>query len=107
MYLFESEAGAPDDDFAVKEAILASGPFEQINRKEPVSDRYFTYLAYWQPATSGPNFCNMSIWDDGLIRIHHKTSLGPDDYLYFSMDGDKASKLNDMVFSFLRTEADQ
>ena len=106
VYLLDSGHWTPDEGFAIKEAILASGPFEAIGEKEPATDRYFTYVAYWQPATSGPNFCNMSIWEDGLIRIHHKKSLGPDGFLYFSMDGDKASEINDMVVSIVDSETD-
>ena len=53
------------------------------------------------PAASGPNYCNMSIWDDGLIRIDHKKSLRTQNYLYFSMDADKATNTNNFVFEKL------
>jgi hypothetical protein len=43
----------------------------------------------------------MSIWDDGLIRIDHKKSLGSHSYLYFSMDSSKAFTINDRVFEIL------
>lgn len=99
LYLYENESRFSDTNFEVRDLIKESGPFEEIEKRSPTSQRYFTYEAFWQPATSGPNYCNMSIWDDGLIRIDHKSSLGPHGYLYFSMDEAKASRLNDFVFS--------
>ena len=103
IYKYEMDDGDIDPDYIVKDKILASGPFTQIKKKSSSSERYFTYQAYWQPATSGPNYCNMSIWDDGLITIHHKNSLGPHSYLYFSMSEEKAVKINDLVFSLLES----
>lgn len=98
VYMYENEGDYFDNNFEIRDLIKESGPFESIDKKEPKVERYFTYQGYWQPATSGPNYCNMSIWDDGLIKIHHKSSLGPHGYLYFSMDALKASNLNDIVF---------
>lgn len=99
IFKYASEGEMQDTDFQVKKAILASSPFKSVKKKEPVAERYFTYQAYWIPATSGPNYCQMSIWDDGFIRIDHKSSLGPHGYAYFQMDADKAVLLNDLVFS--------
>ena len=101
LYLYENENQYPDTDFEILNLIKEAGPFESISQKNPTKDRYFTYEAYWQPATSGPNYCNMSIWEDGLIRIDHKNSLGPHGYVYFSMDEAKASSINDVVFQKL------
>ena len=103
LYLYENEVQYPDVDFEVRDLIKESGPFESISQRNPTTERYFTYEAYWQPATSGPNYCNMSIWDDGLVKIHHKNSLGSHGYVYFSMDADKASYINDVVFEKLRS----
>lgn len=101
VYLYENEKQYPDVDFEIKNLIKESGPFEKIAKRKPTIERYFTYEAYWQPATSGPNYCNMSIWDDGLIRIDHKRSLSNHSYVYFSMDAVKASSINDIVFEKL------
>ena len=101
VYMYEKEGQYSDSDFVIRNLIKESGPFESIEKRNPTADRYFTYEGYWQPATSGPNYCNMSIWDDGLIRIDHKKSLGSHRYLYFSMDADKAFTINDRVFEIL------
>ena len=101
VYMYEKEGQYSDRDFVIRDLIKQSGPFESVEKRNPTVDRYFTYEGYWQPATSGPNYCNMSIWDDGLIRIHHKYSLGSHKYLYFSMDADKAVNINNVVFEKL------
>lgn len=101
LYLYDKEVKYSDIDFEVRDLIKESGPFESINKRKATKERYFTYEAYWKPATGGPNFCNMSIWADGLIRIDHKSSLGPHGYVYFSMDATKASHINDVVFEKL------
>ena len=99
IYLYENQDRWHDTNFEVKNAIKESGPFTSIDKREPTVDRYFTYQGYWQAATSGPNYCNMSIYDDGLMIIHHKYSLGGHGYAYFSMDATKAIALNDLVFT--------
>ena len=101
VYLYEKEGQYLDNNYEIRDLIKESGPFESIDKRNPTTDRYFTYEGYWKPATSGPNYCNMSIWDDGLIRIDHKKSLGSHKYLYFSMDADKAFTINDRVFEIL------
>ena len=101
VYMYESEGQYSDSDFVIRDLIKESGPFESIKKRKPTTDRYFTYEGYWQAATSGPNYCHMSIWDDGLIRIDHKYSLGSHSYLYFSMDAEKASNINNIVFEKL------
>lgn len=98
VYMYENEGQYKDEDLEILNAMKESGPFEETSKKEATSDRYFTYQGYWTPATSGPNYCYLSIWDDGFVRIHHKQSLGPHSYLYFTMDSDKAKSLTDMVF---------
>ena len=101
VYMYEREGHYSDSDFVIRDLIKESGPFEGIEKRNSTTDRYFTYQGYWEPATSGPNCCYMSIWDDGLIRIDHKYSLGSHSYLYFSMDADKAINLNNVVFEKL------
>lgn len=101
VYMYEKEGRYLDNNYEIRDLIKESGPFESIDKRNPTTDRYFTYEGYWQPATSGPNYCNMSIWEDGLIRIDHKKSLGSHKYLYFSMDADKATNINNFVFEKL------
>ena len=101
MHMYEENDKYPDEDDAIRNLIIDSAPFQSVNKRNPTADRYFTYEGYWQAATSGPNYCNMSIWDDGLIRIDHKYSLGPHTYLYFIMDVSKATIINDTVFGKL------
>ena len=99
LYKYENENQTEDADYEVANYILKSGPFEEGSKKKNTVERYFTYEAYWQPATSGPNYCNMSIWDDGYIVINHKRSLGRLQSVYFSMDPSKAVEVVDFAFS--------
>ena len=87
----------PDYDFEIKNALLESGPFEARNNKDDGTGRSFTYRAYWKPATTGPNYCHMDIWDNGYITITHKRSIGSRQYAYFSMSEEKAAYINDLV----------
>lgn len=98
------ELSFADEDLRVATAIKESGPFTKVSKRKPKSERYFTYEAYWQPATSGPNFCYLLTYDDGLMIIHHKNSLGPHNYLYFEIDEEKAAALNDLAFSYQYVE---
>ncbi len=107
VYLYEDQGRSADTDYVIKDAILAFAPFTEIAEKKPGVERFFTYEAYWIPATSGPNFCHLSIYDDGLMVIHHKTSLGPHGYLYFSMDAGNATALVDLAFSRLNVSSGQ
>ena len=92
--------GISDEDKTVRDVVLSVGPFTSIEPRQPTSCRYFTYEALWTPATSGPNYERLSIWEDGLARIHHKYSLGPHVYLCFALDKEKALGLVDFVFSY-------
>lgn len=98
LYLYDNQNQTTDTDDEIKTTLSLSGPYEETKTKKPTSEKYFTYQAYWQPATSGPNYCNMSVWDDGFIKIHHKNSLGPHQYTYFTMDAEKATIVVNMVF---------
>ena len=86
-----------DFNYEIRDALLASGPFETRNNKDEGTGRCFTYRAYWQPATTGPNYCLMDVWDNGYLRITHKRSIGFKQYAYFSMNEEKATSLNDLV----------
>lgn len=86
-----------DYDFEIRNALLESGPFEERNNKDDGAGRSFTYQAYWQPATTGPNYCLMDIWDNGYLRITHKRSIGYKQYAYYSMSEEKAKSINDLV----------
>lgn len=86
-----------DYNYEIKNAILASGPFEERNNKDDGTGRYFTYRAYYRTDATGENYCSMDIWDNGYLKITHKTSVGPKHYAYFSMDEEKATYVNDLV----------
>ena len=88
-----------DYGFAIKNMILESGPFVETNNKVVRAERTIIYEAYWQPATSGPNYCHLSLYEDGFIQILHKNSLGPYQYVYFAMDSLKANNIVDLVFN--------
>ena len=99
LYGADNNNRGEDIDYEIRNALLEAAPFTETNKKSSEAERYFTYQAFWQPATSGPNFCNMSVYDDGFIKIHHKKSLGPNQYVYFTMDEAKATSIVDMVFA--------
>ena len=93
-----------DSEFEIKNAISDSGPFEKTTIKGSKEDRFFTYEIYISPSNAGPNYCKMSIYDDGFIRIDHKSALGPHQYAYFLMDEEKATTLIDFAFIKVDTE---
>ena len=95
--LLGEETYDADFNYEIRDALLASGPFETRNNKDEGTGRCFTYRAYWQPATTGPNYCLMDVWDNGYLRITHKRSIGFKQYAYFSMNEEKATSLNDLV----------
>ena len=100
VYFDDDKKWFIDTDDEIKEAIKAVAPFESSNpRSIPQDIRYFTYEAMWTPATSGPNYEHLSIWENGFVQIDHKTSLGPHEYLYFTIAEAKAAPLVDLVFS--------
>ena len=102
VYLYEDQKQFYDDNNLIKEAIIAVEPFEKASSfKIPKDVRYFTFEAKWQPATSGPNYEHLNIWENGYVRIHHKASLGAHKYEYFSLNEEKAAALVDYVFTLI------
>lgn len=99
VYLYENQNQSEDLNKEIANFISKLGPFEESTKKIDTVERYFTYEGFWQPATSGPNYCNMCIWDDGYIVINHKRSLGRLQSVYFSMDSSKALEAVDFVFN--------
>lgn len=92
-----------DEGNGIRDAIKSIAPFQQIDEVDPPKDvPYFTYQANWVPATSGPNFNYLSLWQSGFVRIHHKSSLGPHCYLCFSVSEEKAAPLVQTVFSLFK-----
>ncbi len=98
---FSSDDVYEDSQKIIANAIKDSGPIEAIEGKEPTAERYFTYEGYFQHATTGPNYSLLSTFEDGLMVIRHKTSLGSEERLYFSMDPKAASEITDLVFSYI------
>ena len=102
VYLFDNQKQYKDENNTIREAIKEAAPFEESsNRSIPSDINYFTFEAMWMAATSGPNYEHLSIWKNGFVRIDHKTSLGPHEYLYFSIPEEKAITLVDFVFSLI------
>ena len=102
VYLYDDQKQFKDEDHAIRDAIKDIAPFEESdNHSVPKDVRYFTYEASWVPATTGPNYEHLSIWENGFVRIEHKSSLGPYEHLYFSVSEEKASLLVDWVFSVI------
>lgn len=99
VYLYEDEKQTEDEDYVITNYILKAGPFEETKQKQATSEKYFTFEAFWQPATSGPNYCNMQVYDDGYIVINHKKSLGRLQSVYFSMDSVKSLDIVEFVFN--------
>ena len=105
VYLYDDQNQFIDENNNIREEIKDAAPFESSDNHSVPSDiRYFTFEASWVPATTGPNINQLSIWENGFVRIHHKSSLGPHEYLYFSLAEEKAEYLVDLVFSLSDTE---
>lgn len=98
IYRYEHENQTRDEGLEVAQRIAASGPFKESQKKDTTAERYFTYEAFWQAATSGPNYCTMSIWEDGYLAINHKRSLGSLQSVYYSLDASKAAAVVDFAF---------
>ena len=104
-YLYENSSRNLDEEYTIATEIKDAGPFSEAKKKEVGSERYITYQAYWTPATSGPNYCNLALYEDGFIEIVHKKSLGPYGYLYFEMDEMKAKYVVDSAFALTESMA--
>lgn len=99
IYTYDNRSElAPDSNLQVRDMMANSGPFEETALTSSKQERFFTYEIYISPATSGPNYCTMSLYDDGFIKIDYKSSLGPHQFAYFTMNEDKATSLIDLVF---------
>ena len=104
VYLYDDQNPFKDEGNIIRDAIKEVAPFESNdNHSIPKDTQYFTYQAKWVPATTGPNYEHLSIWENGFVRIHHKSSLGPHQYLYFSINQEQAAQLVDLVFSFINS----
>jgi len=102
VYLYENQDQYEDKDNIIRDAIKEVAPFiENDSHSVPNNIPFFTYEATWTPATTGPNYNHLSIWQNGFVRIDHKSSLGPHEYLYFSIDEGEATQLVDFVFSII------
>ena len=88
-----------DCNLEVKNAILEAAPFNETNKTSSSEERYFTYHILRSHSTVGPNYCAMTIYDDGLMVIDYKSALGPHQYAYFVMDDDKATSIIDLVLT--------
>lgn len=101
VYLYEEDNCYLDEDYAIRNALIEASPYAKTQKSKTKEERYFTYEAKIVPATSGPNYEHLLVYESGLVIIHHKASLGAHKYLYFSLPKEKASYLNDLVFSIL------
>ena len=86
-----------DYELYIKSEILKAGPFESVNSFSSTSDRYIAYEMLLSLATSGPNYTNMYIYDNGNLKIDFKQSLGSLRSFYFTFDSKKASALVDTI----------
>lgn len=98
IYLEDNEKEKGEDtNYEINTALKEAGPFEKTNQKKATVDKYFTYYNLISNAMSGPNYCYMCVYNDGFIKIDHKSSLGPHQYAYFTMDANKATEIYDLV----------
>lgn len=96
------EGGVQDKELIIKDYILEVGSFESIKKNETKSSRFITYHILISNATTGPNYSNMIIYDDGFIEIEYKASLGKHHYFYYSFDSSMASTLFDKIENQIR-----
>lgn len=86
-----------DNDFYIRDCILEAGYFSSIFKRDAKTNRYFSYYFLRSNATSGPNYCQLLVYADGLVVIDYKSSLSPHYYFYYEIDSSKAYDLNLMV----------
>ena len=86
-----------DTNMEINDALSACAPFETTKNKKSSVNTYFTFENFLSNAMSGPNYCLMQVYTDGFIKIDHKSSLGPHQYAYFTMDATKAEEIYDQV----------
>ena len=100
-YCYVGEEGTDfrDVNNVIREALKAAAPYANTNQGSSKAERFFAYEGMWMPATSGPNYNRLYVWDDGFVRIDHKSSLGPHVYLSFSISSSQATLLNDLAYS--------
>ena len=91
-----------DTDLEVRDYINNYlGQYETISKPKANSDRYIIYRILISHATTGPNYSEMTIYDNGSMKIDYKSSLGPHHYFYYSMNNEKASAINDYAEAFI------
>ena len=104
VYLYNDQSYFHDEENVIREALKQAAPYEKASKRSVPKDmRYFTYEGVWKAATTGPNYEHLSVWENGYVRTDHKSSLGPHEYLYFSISEEKATYLVDLVFSISET----
>ena len=105
IYTYDDRSDLPEDtNFEVRDALVESGPYAASSRTFSSSERFFTYENFFSHSTAGPNFCTMSVYDDGFVKIDYKSALGPHQFAYFDMDATKASAVIDLVFAKIEYE---
>ena len=97
-----------DTEFTIKNAILEAKPFEEIEKfKVNKEIRYSTYYQLISNATTGPNYAQMFIYDDGKLIVNHKATLGSHKYYYYSFDEKKAVEINDLILQKITDSIDK
>lgn len=86
-----------DYDLNIRDAILEMKEFTSVKNIDNKSDHYITYKILISLATSGPNYSNMYIYDDGNMQIDYKASLGSLHSFYYTFDSTKAPSLVDKI----------
>lgn len=86
-----------DENFTIKNMLLTVDEYKGIDKPDELSGDYFTYYHIRSFATSGPNHCDLRVYENGYVELDYKASLAKHKYRYFSINPIKALEINNFV----------
>ena len=93
----DSEKKIKDTGLEIK-ALLEEIKYSEKLTSKDSKGKFFTYERFISHATSGPNYCTMKIYENGIIVIDYKASLARHKFVYFKMNAEDAKVIIEKVF---------
>lgn len=90
-----------DVGLVVKNEILKIDSFTKTKNFTPSTHRRMSYELLIHFSTSGTNYSNLYIYEDGSTKIVYKPALGKISNFYFTCDPEQALALNNFVEEYL------
>lgn len=79
-----------EQEYIVLKEIEKIDSFQEIKKFKKPDINYLTYHILQSNSTAGPNFTEMTIYEDGKVLLTDKHALSDYGYLYFSCDVEQA-----------------